>query len=156
MYFPCSTSIDVGAAELESDLNSASAGALAEAGIPSVAADWTLMMRLNGALNQQLSFAVQKSIIHAEGALKEAGIPFVPADSTMMMWLDLRKFLTEPTWEGERALWHRLADEQHVILTPGKCARLRRAQSRAAAICIHGLHMDYSRLCVRAHTASCR
>lgn len=59
----CSTSIDVGAAELKSasaELNSASAGALAEAGIPFVAADWTLMMQLNGAHNQQLFFATHK------------------------------------------------------------------------------------------------
>lgn len=81
----------------------------------------------------------------------------MPADSTMMMWLDLRKFLTEPTWEGERALWHRLADEQHVILTPGNCARLRRVQSSGRRhLPPWGLHMDYSWRCVRAHTASCR
>jgi hypothetical protein len=37
----------------------------------------------------------------------------------MMIWVDLRKFLEAPTWEAERKLWHRLADEQRVILTPG-------------------------------------
>lgn len=56
------------------------------------------------------------------GALKEAGIPFIEADSTMMIWVDLRKFLEAPTWEAERKLWHRLADEQRVILTPGSAA----------------------------------
>ena len=34
------------------------------------------------------------------GALREADIPFVPAEATMMLWMDLRKYLTEQTWEG--------------------------------------------------------
>jgi hypothetical protein len=37
----------------------------------------------------------------------------------MMIWVDLRKYLEAPTWEAEQKLWHRLADEQRVILTPG-------------------------------------
>ena len=37
----------------------------------------------------------------------------------MMIWVDLRQFLEAPTWEAEQKLWHRLADEQRVILTPG-------------------------------------
>ena len=53
------------------------------------------------------------------GALKAAGIPFHEADSTMMIWVDLRRYLEAPTWEAEQKLWHRLADEQRVILTPG-------------------------------------
>jgi 1-aminocyclopropane-1-carboxylate synthase len=55
------------------------------------------------------------------GALKAAGIPFHEADSTMMIWVDLRRYLEAPTWEAEQRLWHRLADEQRVILTPGEC-----------------------------------
>lgn len=56
------------------------------------------------------------------GALTRAGIPFVPAVATMMLWMDLRKGLRgDNTWEGERALWKRLADNRHVILTPGEC-----------------------------------
>jgi hypothetical protein len=57
--------------------------------------------------------------MYTAGALKAAGIPFQEADSTMMIWVDLRKYLEAPTWEAERKLWHRLADEQRVILTPG-------------------------------------
>jgi hypothetical protein len=37
----------------------------------------------------------------------------------MMIWVDLRRYLEAPTWEAEQKLWHRLADEQRVILTPG-------------------------------------
>lgn len=40
----------------------------------------------------------------------------------MMIWVDLRQFLEAPTWEAEQKLWHRLADEQRVILTPGGAA----------------------------------
>ena len=40
----------------------------------------------------------------------------------MMIWVDLRQYLEAPTWEAEQKLWHRLADEQRVILTPGGAA----------------------------------
>lgn len=54
------------------------------------------------------------------GALTKEDIPFVPAVGTMMLWMDLRKGLRGGnTWEAEQALWKRLADNRHVILTPG-------------------------------------
>jgi aspartate/methionine/tyrosine aminotransferase len=33
--------------------------------------------------------------------------------------IDLRRFLPEPTWEAESALWRQLLDEANVNLTPG-------------------------------------
>ncbi|KAG2483578.1 hypothetical protein HYH03_017585 [Edaphochlamys debaryana] len=55
-----------------------------------------------------------------EAALVSAGIPHVKADSAMFCWIDLRHWLTEPTWEGEAALWERMCKEAHVLLTPGQ------------------------------------
>ena len=53
----------------------------------------------------------------------------------MMIWVDLRQFLEAPTWEAEQKLWHRLADEQRVILTPG-----------GQACVLHGTETVHSRL----------
>jgi hypothetical protein len=32
-------------------------------------------------------------------ALEQAGIPFTPAVGAIFLWVDLRKWLPEPTWE---------------------------------------------------------
>ena len=52
-------------------------------------------------------------------ALKAAGIPFVPAEAGFFVLLDLRSFLSEPTWEAEHSLWLRILAEARVNLTPG-------------------------------------
>jgi 1-aminocyclopropane-1-carboxylate synthase len=51
------------------------------------------------------------------------GIPHVPADSGFFVWIDLRRWLREPTPEGEHELWLRLVNEAGVILTPGLSCR---------------------------------
>jgi 1-aminocyclopropane-1-carboxylate synthase len=53
-------------------------------------------------------------------ALTAVDIPFVPAQAGMFVWIDLRRWLPEPTWEGEWTLFSQLANEAHVVLTPGK------------------------------------
>ena len=45
------------------------------------------------------------------GALAAAGIPFMPAAAGMFVWIDLGRWLKEPTWEEEagtrtETLWH--------------------------------------------------
>eukprot|EP00887_Chlorella_sp_A99_P006622 scaffold3.g6622.t1 len=53
------------------------------------------------------------------GHLREAGIPFVPAAAGMFVWIDLRHWLPERSWEGERQLWESICDASRVVLTPG-------------------------------------
>ena len=52
-------------------------------------------------------------------ALRGAGIPFVDPEAGLFFWIDLRGMLAEPTFEAERQLWHALAYDKGVILTPG-------------------------------------
>ena len=44
-------------------------------------------------------------------ALDAAGIPFIPAEAGIFVLCDIRRFLSEPTWDAERALWQRILDE---------------------------------------------
>jgi aspartate/methionine/tyrosine aminotransferase len=53
------------------------------------------------------------------GLLDAGGIPHVPAEAGVFALLDLRSYLTEPTWEAEHALWLRILDAAKVNLTPG-------------------------------------
>ncbi len=53
-------------------------------------------------------------------ALEDEGIPYVPAAAGFFLLCDLRRYLDEPTWEAEHALWWRLLEEGNVNLTPGK------------------------------------
>ena len=58
------------------------------------------------------------------GLLDAGGIPHVPAEAGVFALLDLRSYLTEPTWEAERALWLRILDEAKVNLTPGAACHI--------------------------------
>jgi aspartate/methionine/tyrosine aminotransferase len=57
-------------------------------------------------------------------ALDGGGISHVPAGAGVFTLLDLRSFLSEPTWEAEHALWSRIVDEANVNLTPGAACRV--------------------------------
>jgi 1-aminocyclopropane-1-carboxylate synthase len=57
-------------------------------------------------------------------ALEAERIPFVPAEAGFFLLVDLRRFMGEPTWDAERALWRRLLDEINVNLTPGAACRI--------------------------------
>lgn len=58
--------------------------------------------------------------LQVTAALDEAAIPYFPADAGFFLLCDFRRFLGEPTWEAEHALWRRLLDECNVNLTPGR------------------------------------
>ena len=57
-------------------------------------------------------------------ALDAQGIPYVPASAAFFLICDLRRFMHEPTREGERQIWRRLIDEANVNLTPGESCRI--------------------------------
>ncbi len=56
--------------------------------------------------------------------LEQAGIPYLPSEAGFFLLIDLRRYLTAPTWEAEDALWRRILDEANVNLTPGSACRI--------------------------------
>ncbi|WP_083472966.1 aminotransferase class I/II-fold pyridoxal phosphate-dependent enzyme [Frankia sp. R43] len=56
----------------------------------------------------------------AAGLLTAAGLPFVPVEAGFSLWVDLRGWLTEPTFAAEDELWARILDEAHVNVLPGR------------------------------------
>ncbi len=58
------------------------------------------------------------------GLLDAGGIGYVPAEAGVFALLDLRSFLTEPTWEAEYELWLRILDKARVNLTPGSACHI--------------------------------
>ena len=57
-------------------------------------------------------------------ALDADGVHHLPAAAGVFVLLDLRPFMTEPTWEGERALWFEILDNAKVNLTPGAACHI--------------------------------
>jgi aspartate/methionine/tyrosine aminotransferase len=57
-------------------------------------------------------------------ALDQESIPYLPGGAGFFFLCDLRRFLTEPTWEAEHALWRRFLEEANVNLTPGSACRI--------------------------------
>ena len=55
-----------------------------------------------------------------EEALAAIDVPLTPAQGTLMAWADFRKYLPEPTWEGEKQLWLELFDKAKILFTTGK------------------------------------
>ena len=56
--------------------------------------------------------------------LDAASIPYIPSEAGFFFLLDLRRYLSAPTWEAEDALWRKLLDETNVNLTPGSACRI--------------------------------
>ena len=56
--------------------------------------------------------------------LDQAGIPYLPSEAGFFLIIDLRRYLTAPTWEAEDALWRRILDDTNVNLTPGSACRI--------------------------------
>ena len=81
-------------------------------------------------------------------ALDEQGIAFLPSEAGFFLLADLRAFLPEPTWAGERALWRRLLDETGVNLTPGSACRA--AEPGFMRLCFAGVPTDAAVHAVRA------
>lgn len=57
-------------------------------------------------------------------ALEAHGLAYIPAEAGIFLLCDLRRFLSEPTWEAEHRLWRRIVDEANVNLTPGSACRI--------------------------------
>jgi aspartate/methionine/tyrosine aminotransferase len=56
--------------------------------------------------------------------LDAASIPHIPSEAGFFFLLDLRRYLSAPTWEAEDALWRKILDETNVNLTPGSACRI--------------------------------
>ena len=61
---------------------------------------------------------------YVSAALATAGIPIVPAQAGIFVLCDLRRFLEEPSWDAEHALWRRILDGANVNITPGSACRI--------------------------------
>ena len=51
-------------------------------------------------------------------------IPHYAAEAGFFFVVDLRGFMTEPSWAAEAALWRKILDEARVNLTPGSACRI--------------------------------
>jgi bifunctional pyridoxal-dependent enzyme with beta-cystathionase and maltose regulon repressor activities len=56
-------------------------------------------------------------------ALNEHGIGYVPAAAGLFVWMDLRRFLDEPTYDAENRLWQRIFDTARVNISPDAAFR---------------------------------
>ncbi len=56
--------------------------------------------------------------------LDHAGIPYLASESGFFLIVDLRRYLSAPTWEAEDTLWRRILDQTNVNLTPGSACRI--------------------------------
>ncbi len=52
-------------------------------------------------------------------ALDAGGVPYFPAKAGFFLVCDMRRFMTEVSWEAEHALWRSLLEATNVNLTPG-------------------------------------
>ena len=57
-------------------------------------------------------------------SLEVIGIPYSKAEAGFFVLCDMRRFMTEVTWEAEDALWMTLLTEANVNLTPGAACRV--------------------------------
>jgi aspartate/methionine/tyrosine aminotransferase len=73
-------------------------------------------------------------------ALAEQGIPHLPSSAGVFLLCDLRRFLPEPTWDGERALWRRILDGANANLTPGAACRV--GEPGFMRLCFAGVPTD--------------
>jgi aspartate/methionine/tyrosine aminotransferase len=48
----------------------------------------------------------------------------MPAEAGFFVLVDLRRFLSSPTWEAEDQLWRRILNETRVNLTPGSACHV--------------------------------
>ena len=57
-------------------------------------------------------------------SLEAIGIPYTKAEAGFFVLCDMRRFMTEVTWEAEDALWMTLLEEANINLTPGAACRV--------------------------------
>lgn len=99
------------------------------------------------------------------GHLREAGIPFVPAAAGMFVWIDLRHWLPERSWEGERQLWESICDASRVVLTPGHACHAKQPghfrlcfawmPREALAVAVERLTKQFTPLAAPGTSSSC-
>lgn len=58
-----------------------------------------------------------------ETYLRAMGVPVLQANAGLFCWVDLRKRLPSPDWEGEIALYRTLRDQVGLLVTPGGSMR---------------------------------
>ncbi len=73
-------------------------------------------------------------------ALDVQGIPYLPSSAGFFLLCDLRRFLPEPTWDGEHSLWRRILDGANVNLTPGAACRV--GEPGFMRLCFAGVPTD--------------
>ncbi|MFO0564071.1 MAG: aminotransferase class I/II-fold pyridoxal phosphate-dependent enzyme [Polyangiaceae bacterium] len=73
-------------------------------------------------------------------ALDRAGLAHVGSDAGFFLLLDLRRFLTVPSFEAEALLWRRLLDVANVNLTPGSACRV--SEPGFFRLCFAGVPTD--------------
>ena len=56
-------------------------------------------------------------------ALEQHDFGFVPADGGMFVFADLRRALSQQSWEAEEQLWWQILDSTGINLTPGSACR---------------------------------
>lgn len=93
--------------------------------------------------------------------LDEAGVSYRKATAGMFVFVDLRPFLSAPTFEAEAALMRRLYTNARVVVTPGTCTRCSGCGwwlvSHAAAVTIatgaacYNEEPGWARVCVAWH-----
>src|SRR5207244_9758369 len=52
--------------------------------------------------------------------LAAGGIRYAPAQAGLSVWVDLRPWLSSPSFAAEQALWRCLMDDGRVSITPGQ------------------------------------
>lgn len=57
-------------------------------------------------------------------ALDAAGIPYLPSEAGFFMLCDMRRFMTEISWDAENALWRSILENANVNLTPGSACHV--------------------------------
>jgi aspartate/methionine/tyrosine aminotransferase len=62
---------------------------------------------------------VGHSCAQAMSVLEASGIPFVPAQAGFSLWIDLRHWLSAPSFEAEAALWRTIFETTRVSILPG-------------------------------------
>jgi aspartate/methionine/tyrosine aminotransferase len=72
--------------------------------------------------------------------LDAARIPYLPAEAGFFLLIDLRRYLSEPTWAAEDALWRLLLEEANVNLTPGSACRI--GEPGFMRLCFAGVSLE--------------
>jgi aspartate/methionine/tyrosine aminotransferase len=68
---------------------------------------------------EQVRRSLQEAFNQTAEVFREHSIPFLPVEGGIVMWLDLRRFLSTKTFEGERELYDHVFEECRVNISPG-------------------------------------